>query len=74
MTFCEKKLRYKFLYDRLVLRKYYELSFEIEFNGEDEVRLAYCIPYTYSDLLVDLKSISSVAEVSTLGQSLTGIR
>lgn len=60
------------MYDRLVLRKYYELSFEIEFNGEEEVKFAYCIPYTYSDLMAELKFISAVAEVSTLGQSLTG--
>jgi len=37
------------------------------------VRFAYCIPYTYSDLLKDINEISSVAEVATLGQTFTGI-
>jgi murein tripeptide amidase MpaA len=55
------------------LRTFYELSFEVEFKGEEEVRFAYCIPYTYSDLLRDLKEISSVAEVGVMGQSLTGV-
>jgi len=36
------------------------------------MKFAYCIPYTYSDLLQDIKRISSVAEVGSLGQTLTG--
>ena len=43
------------------MRKFYELSFEIETKGEEEIRFAYCIPYTYSDLMRDIRSISSVA-------------
>lgn len=37
------------------------------------MRFAYCIPYTYSDLLVDLEKIKQVAKVDTLGQTLTGV-
>lgn len=73
VTFKEKRLRYDFLYERLRLRSFFELSFEVEFRGEEELRFAYCIPYNYSDLLRDLKQISSVAEVGTLGQSFTGV-
>jgi hypothetical protein len=37
------------------------------------MKFAYCIPYNYSDLLQDIKQISSVAEVGSLGQTLSGI-
>jgi len=40
--------------------------------GEEEIRLAYCIPYTYSDLLKDIKSIENIAEIGILGQTLSG--
>ena len=36
------------------------------------MKFAYCIPYNYSDLLRDLREINSVAEVASLGQTLTG--
>ena len=52
---------------------FYELSFSVTFTGEEEVRLAYCVPYTYSDLLRDVRQISSVAEIGSLGQTLTGV-
>jgi hypothetical protein len=45
----------------------------MEFRGEEEVRFAYCIPYTYSDCLRDVKEVSEIADVGVLGQSLTGV-
>lgn len=30
---------------------FFELSFEFEFKEDEDVKFAYCIPYTYSDLL-----------------------
>lgn len=32
-TFMEKRLRYPFLYDKLKINTFYELSFEVESNG-----------------------------------------
>ena len=37
------------------------------------MKFAYCIPYNYSDLLKDLKEISGIAEVGSVGRTLTGI-
>lgn len=37
------------------------------------MKFAYCIPYNYSELLSDLKEVSSIAEVGSLGQTLTGL-
>jgi hypothetical protein len=45
----------------------------VETEGEQEIKFAYCIPYTYSDLRRDIKAISSVAEVGSIGNSLTGV-
>lgn len=73
LTFKEKRFRYDFLYERMKLRNFYELSFEVQFKGEEEILFAYCIPYTYSDLLKDIKQISSVAQIATLGQTFTGV-
>lgn len=73
VTFKEKRLRYQFLYEKLKIRNFYQLSFEVESQGEEELKFAYCIPYNYSDLQRDLKEISSVAEVDSLGYTLTGI-
>lgn len=73
VTFQQKRLRYNFLYEKMEMSPFYELSFEVEFKGQEEMRFAYCIPYTYSDLLVDLEKIKQVAKVDTLGQTLTGV-
>lgn len=69
----EKRLKYEFLYERMKVETYYELSFEVEIEKGEEVRLAYCIPYSYSQLLQDLQAIKGHAEVAVLGKTLTGI-
>ena len=52
---------------------FYQLSFEVEFNHEKEIKFAYCIPYTYADLMADMKFIRSAAEIGSIGRSLTGV-
>lgn len=55
VTFGQCKLRYEFIYERCKARPFSRLSFEYEFEQEqDEVFFAYCIPYTYSYLLKEL--------------------
>ena len=55
------------------VRNFYELSFTVDFKEDEEIKFAYCIPYTYSDLLREMKLIETIAEVGILGQTLTGI-
>ena len=55
------------------VRNFYELSFTVDFKEGEEIKFAYCIPYTYSDLLREMKLIETIAEVGILGQTLTGI-
>jgi hypothetical protein len=69
----EKRLKYEFLYERIKVETYYELSFEVEIEKHEEIRLAYCIPYSYNQLLQDLQLIKGHAEVAILGKTLTGI-
>jgi hypothetical protein len=35
-------------------RKYYTLSFELELELNVEVQVAYCPPYSYSDMVGDI--------------------
>lgn len=69
----EKRFKYDFLYERIKVGTYYELSFEIEIENDEEVRLAYCIPYSYSQLIQDLQAVEGHAEVAILGKTLTSI-
>jgi len=55
------------------VRNFYELSFTVDVKEDEEIKFAYCIPYTYSDLLREMKLIKTIAEVGILGQTLTGI-
>lgn len=55
------------------VRNFFELSFDIDFQDDQEIRLAYSIPYTYSNLLNELKLLPAEAEVGVLGQTLTGV-
>ena len=49
---AKKQLRYKFLYETLKVLNLYTLTLQYEFEEEDdEVFFAYCIPYTYSQML-----------------------
>lgn len=58
VSFEPLKWRYAFLYERLKVRQYYTLSFTLDFCGTDDVlEVAYCIPYTYSQLLRDISEI-----------------
>ncbi len=51
-----------------------ELTIEYEFEYEDdEVFFAYCVPYTYSRMLRDIKSLPvGLVKINSLGRSLTG--
>ena len=51
------------------------MSFDYEFDEEnDEVLFAYCIPYTYSEMLYDISQLpSEIVKEHTFGRSLTGI-
>ncbi len=58
VKFEPSKLRYSFLYERFKLKDYRTLSFEVEFQYDDDtLYVAYCVPYTYSQLLMDIKDI-----------------
>jgi murein tripeptide amidase MpaA len=73
VTFQEKRLKYDFLYERAKVESFYELSFEFDIEKQEEMKFAYCIPYSYSELLQDLEQIKEKAEIGVLGQTLTGI-
>ena len=47
----QKKLRYDFIYQKIKVRTLYQLSFSYQFTSSNTVRFAYCIPYTYTNLL-----------------------
>ena len=52
----------------------YELTFSYEFDGSGlPVRFAYCVPYTYTDMLRDLECLGDNAEVKNVGRSMTGL-
>lgn len=74
MVFCEKKFNYHIIEDR-VSTKSYCYSYDYEFAYEDDkVFFAYCIPYTYSELLNDLRTLpEELVKVETLGKTLCGL-
>ena len=54
VNFTQKPLNYKILSEKITTNPYC-YSFEYEFiHPNDEVFFAYCIPYTYSELLTDI--------------------
>lgn len=80
VTFEQKRLRYGFLYDKCRVKPYWQLSFGLDFEyADDTLYVAYCIPYTYSQLLNDIHELerkcakSRVLEVGTNGRSLMGL-
>jgi hypothetical protein len=73
----QKKLRYEFIYERIKVRKLMELTFKYKFETYDPVRFAYCIPYTYSQLIAEMAYLRSKeprrTQLGSLGKSLTGV-
>jgi hypothetical protein len=57
VKFEEKKLRYRFLYEKARVRRFWRLSFKINFEEDETIFVAYCVPYTYSQLLRDISDI-----------------
>lgn len=54
-----RKLKFLIIQICFSTKKYYVASFEYDFEYEDDlVYFAYCIPYTYSNLLVFLRELS----------------
>jgi murein tripeptide amidase MpaA len=53
----------------------YKLSFDYNFEEEDdEVYFAYCIPYTYSQMLGDISRLSAeFVKKDNIGCSLSGV-
>lgn len=74
VSFNQKPFNYKILADRISMVPYC-YSFEYEFvEPNDEVYFAYCIPYTYSELIEDVSKLDPhKARVYTMGRSLTGL-
>lgn len=68
-------MRYKFVYEKIRVRPLYELSFSYVFENKKPIRFAYCIPYTYTQLLNDLKLLPNdpLIKIGSIGKSLTGI-
>jgi hypothetical protein len=55
VIFEPAKWRYSFLNDKIKQKQHYSLSFTLDFRFEDDViSVAYCVPYTYSELLKDI--------------------
>lgn len=69
----KKKLRYDFIYERIKVRSMFELSFTYTFESGLPVRFAYCVPYTYTDMLRDVKNLGNAAKTRMIGRSLTGL-
>ena len=55
------------------MRSMFELSFVYTFDSDKPVRFAYCVPYTYTDMLKDVSSLGENAFVRNIGRSLTGL-
>jgi len=80
VTFQQRRLRYGFLYEKCRVKAYWQLSFALDFEyADDEIFVAYCVPYTYSKLLRDIAELKSrcstsrVLEVGTNGRSMMGL-
>lgn len=79
VTFEPARWRYTFLQERIKTNKqYYCLSFTLDFQAEDDmVSVAYCLPYTYSQLLRDIAEVEhdfeGCLEVRSLGRSRMGL-
>ena len=71
---CESvPLRYEIAYELAEVPEYYRLSFDYEFEYEqDEVFFAYCVPYSYSQLQQDRGrlELSPFCRRGVLGRSL----
>jgi hypothetical protein len=63
VKFEPTKLRYGFINERFKVRQYWTLSFTIEFQHlDDSLFIAYCVPYTYSQLLNDINVLKAEAK------------
>lgn len=72
---AKQELRYEYLEEKLTKYSYHCLELEYEFEyQEDEVFFAYCVPYTFSRLLLQLKQLPTQYTIQgVLGKSLAGI-
>ena len=75
ITFEAKKYHYSVLEGKIPDKTPYCLSFNYDFESEDdEIYFAYCIPYTYSELIYDIQQLPpSICKVHDFAKSLAGI-